>query len=147
MQELLRQQQLRTGLVAGLLAYILMIMLAGDIWVWRGSMLGELGAWVTEEGGEKALWGASILYSILILLAFAVSVISALWFRWCLLGLLILILFSVAIKALGGLDEYSDVGWYFFMMFSAQTVISATLVWLSYQWLNYARKSGEQPDE
>lgn len=144
MHNAIRENQLRVALITGLIANVLMIMLAGDIWVWRGSMLGELGAWVLEEGGEDALWGASIMYSFLILLAFAVSVISALWFRWALLVLLGLSLFSIASKAMGGFAEYDIVGWYFLLMFSVQTLISATLVWLSWQWLQCARNTGEQ---
>ncbi len=125
----------RMALVTGLFAVTLLIFLSGDIWVWRGSMLGELGNWVTEEGGEQAFWGATVLYSAIILLAFAISAINARWFRWLSLGLMVLLLLSTLSKTVGGLDEYAEVGWYFFVLFSIQVLIELGLVWINYRWV------------
>ncbi len=98
-------------------------------------MLGELGNWVTEEGGEQAFWGATVLYSAIILLAFAISAINARWFRWLSLGLMVLLLLSTLSKTVGGLDEYAEVGWYFFVLFSIQVLIELGLVWINYRWV------------
>lgn len=131
---LVNEQRLRAGIVSGLFAILFIIFLAGDIWVWRGAMLEELSSWVAEEGGEEAFWGASILYSALILLAFCVSIFEAKWFRWLVLTCLLLLCFSILGKMLGGYAEYPEVGWYFFLLFGIQMMISVITAWLSYRW-------------
>lgn len=126
---------LRFSLVSGLFATVLLIFLAGDIWVWRGALLEQLTAWVAEEGGEQAFWGAAVLYSTLILLAFLITIFQARWFRRLTFVLIVLMLLSTISKLIGGFNEYYQVGWYFFLLFSVQTFIAIGLALLSYQWL------------
>lgn len=131
--------KLKQVVVTGLLSGLLLIFLAGDIWVWKGAMLDLLGAWVLEEGGEDAFWGASIMYSLIALLALGVSAIEHRLFRWSAFVLIALLTLSGLQKLVGGFAEYSEVGWYFCFLFVVNSLIN--LVTCGYAWC-WARFSG-----
>lgn len=122
-------------LVTGLFATLFIIFLAGDIWVWKGSLLQNLSAQVAEEGGEQAFWGAAVVYCAIILFALAVALFSARWFRYVSLTLVSFLLLSSISKLLGGFDEYNEVGWYFCVLFCAQVCISSILLWVNFNWV------------
>lgn len=130
----LEELQLRLSIVVGLITMLFIIFLAGDIWVWRGIMLGELGQWVKEEGGEEAFWGAAIFYGLIATFAFSVMLFEQQWFRWLSLLLLVLLSASSVLKTISGLQEYDQEGWYFFALFCLQNLISLVLIKLAYQW-------------
>ncbi len=128
-------------IAAGLLTSLMMVIIAGDIWVWKGAMLNKLGVWVVEEGGENALWGASVLYTVIGLLAFAATVSSASIFRWFLLIMVTLLTLSGLNKLIGGFAEYDQVGWYFCFIFAANSLVNMTTVFFSWRWAK--RREGE----
>lgn len=133
-----RDLQMRFALVAGLFSLLFIIYLAGDIWVWRGAMLGNLAESVREEGGESAFWGAAVLYSLMAFYALMIAVINGQWFKWLTLALMVLLLVAQALKVLGGLSEYAQVGWYFMYLFMMNVVINIILVGCAYRWTKLA---------
>jgi len=127
-------RDLRSAISSGLFAMLFIILLAGDIWVWRGSMLGELAVWVKEEGGEQAFWAAAVFYGLIPLLAFVVTWFDARWFRWLIFSIALLLLLSIIAKTISGLAEFNEVGWYFFVLFVIETMISAGVAWFAFHW-------------
>lgn len=125
----------RLSIITGLFAIVFLIYLAGDIWVWKGAMLGELAAWVVDEGGEQAFWGASLFYSIIVLLAFSVALFNARLFRWLVLVIVGILAFMSLLKLFGGFAEYSEVGWYFLYLFSATSLVNLITFWCAWRWV------------